>query len=123
MAKDIIPAGFTPSHEPLQHSLMPPSWQGGKVTSTEARALVSKLRRWSGQFNHPEARELSTALEDVERCFTRVWTEIDEALSMFSQASWFRERGRTAEADEAMRVGPSYLHRWQDRGGKIGNVG
>lgn len=45
MAEQIIPYGFNPSHEPLHHSVMPPSWHGGKVTNTEAQALVSKLRR------------------------------------------------------------------------------
>ena len=117
MAEQIIPARFNPSHEPLQHSLMPPSWQGGKVTNTEAQALVSKLRRWSCQFNHPEANELSTALKDVERCFDSVCTEIDEALTRLMLMKSDPER-----ADEHLQIALEYLHRWQDRGGRMGNA-
>lgn len=117
MAKDIIPAGFKATHEHLQHTLMPPSWEGGKVTNTEARELVSKLRRWAGQFQHPEARQLDTALEDLERCFVRVWTEIDETLSRLSLM-----KRDPDSAEEHLRIAMSYLHRWQDRGGRIGNV-
>lgn len=103
--------------EPLHHERMTPTWAGGKVTNTEARELVSKLRRWAGQFHHPEAHTLSAALEDVERCFSCVWTEIDEALS---RIHLMKQDPRNAT--EHLGVALSYLRRWQDRGGRIGNV-
>jgi hypothetical protein len=103
--------------EPLHHERMTPAWAGGKVTDTEARELVTKLRRWAGQFHHSEAQSLQLALDDVERCFVRVWTEIDEALSRVNLA-----KHDPQNAAEHLRIGVSYLHRWQDRGGRVGNV-
>jgi hypothetical protein len=107
----------TRGHEPLHHERMTPAWQGGKVTDTEARELVTKLRRWAGQFQHPEAQTLQLALDDVERCFARVWTEIDEALSRINMG-----KHDPRNAAEHLRIGLGYLHRWQDRGGRVGNI-
>jgi hypothetical protein len=107
----------TSNRQPLRHTDMRPSWEGGKVTDTEARQLVSKLQNWVGQFNHPQARELAADLDDIERCFVRVWTEIDEALTRLMLM-----KADPASADEHLRIALSYLHRWQDRGGRIGNV-
>jgi hypothetical protein len=103
-------------HVPLRHVPLRRSGDGGRITNTEARALVATLRGWAGQFNHEEAQHLQAALEDVDRCFVRVWTEIDEALTRLSLMQ--QDPG---EAAAHLSVAQEYLHRWQDRGGRIGN--
>ena len=121
MAMQIIPEPSEPSVRPLDPIKIGESWRGDKVTNTEAMELVRELRSWAGQFHHPEAQKLSDGLRDVEKLFVRVWTEVDEALGMLS-LSHAVSASDPVRAEEYRRSALSYLHRWQDRGGRIGNV-
>jgi hypothetical protein len=116
-ATSIIPAAPAASHRPLHHEPLTPNWRGGKTTNREAREVVGKLRRWARQFDHPDARNLVSALDDVEMLFVAVWTEIDESLTRLSLM-----KEDPAHAAEHLQVAMKYLHRWQDRGGRIGNI-
>ncbi len=105
----------------LQADRIGETWKGEKVTSTQARNLVADLRAWAAQFHHPEALKLQEALGDLDRLFTTVGTEIDEALCMLSLADAVQARDpeqARVYRDNAM----SYLYRWQDRGGRLGNA-
>lgn len=114
---DGIMAVATLEHEPLRHQRLTPSWQGGKMTNTEARRIVADLRGWARQFNHEDARNLDAALEDIEALFVCVWTEIDESLTRILLAGEDH-----ADREKHIAVALSYLHRWQDRGGRVGNA-
>lgn len=122
MANEIIATDESISPRSLEFTPIQP-WTPPKMTNTEARRIVGELQGWVAQFNHPDARKLGDALDDVERLFVRVWTEIDEALSQLSDADRLESKGRHVEAMKAREVAMGYMHRWQDRGGKIGNVG
>lgn len=121
MAGEIIATGEGANYRGLDFTPIRP-WTPPKMTNTEARRIVGELQSWVAQFNHPDARKLGCALDDVERLFVRVWTEIDEALAQLSLADSLESKGRHADAMEAREAAMSYMHRWQDRGGKIGNV-
>lgn len=109
------------SHEPLGNSCEP----GSKLTDREMRRLIGNLQAWVQQFNHPEALELQSAFEDLERLRVRVWTEIDESLLwLHSMQDCMEREGRLQERDrERLGVVFKYLNRWQDRSGRCGNVG
>ena len=109
------------SHEPLGNSCEP----GSKPTDREMRRLIGNLQAWVQQFNHPEALELQSAFEDLERLRVRVWTEIDESLLwLHSMQARMERESRLQERDrEQLGVVFKYLNRWQDRGGRCGNVG
>ena len=109
------------SHEPLGRSSEP----GSKLTDREMRRLIGNLQAWVRQFNHPEALELQSAFDDLERLRARVWTEIDESLLwLHSLQSRMERESRLQERDrEQLGVVFKYLNRWQDRGGRCGNVG
>ena len=121
MASQIIPERGAPSVRPLQTTRIGETWKGEKVTNTEAMRLVKELRSWAGQFHHPEAEKLDDAIRDVEKLFVCVWTEVDEALGMLTRSHAISATDpETAEKYRSAAL--SYLHRWQDRGGRIGNV-
>lgn len=109
------------SHEPLGN----PGEPGSKLTDREMDRLIGKLRAWVRQFNHPEALELKSAFDDLERLRVRVWTEIDESLHRLHwMESCMAREGRLQEQDrDHLGAVFEYLHRWQDRGGRCGNVG
>lgn len=121
MATEIIPEDRMPTHEPLRFTPIGESWKGEKVTNTEAKQLLRELRTWARQFHHPEAQKLDDALRDVERLFVTVWTEVDEALNMLT-VSRMVSKSDPERAEEYRQAAMKYLHRWQDRGGRIGNV-
>ncbi|MBN9405817.1 MAG: hypothetical protein J0I00_10385 [Burkholderiales bacterium] len=121
MAGEIIPARENAPRKLAFTPIQP--WTPPKMTNTEARRLIGELQCWVEQFNHPDARKLGEALDDVERLFIRVWTEIDEALSQLIHADYLESKGHHAAAIEARKFAMDYMHRWQDRGGKIGNAG
>ena len=108
-------------HEPLGNSLD----VGAKLTDREMNRLIGKLRSWVQQFNHPEAVELKSAFDDLERLRVCVWTEIDESLlRLHSMQARMERESRLQERDrEQLGVVFKYLNRWQDRGGRCGNVG
>lgn len=106
---------------PLQAERIGATWMGDKVTNTEARKLIEELQAWAAQFHHPEALKLQDSLRDLERLFTTVWTEIDEALWMLGLAQTI-EASKPEQAREYRETAMSYLHRWQDRGGRVGNA-
>lgn len=108
-------------HEPLLRSSEP----GSKLTDSEMRRLIGNLQAWVRQFNHPEALELQSAFDDLERLRVRVWTEIDESLHRLHwMESCMAREGRLQEQDrDHLGAVFEYLHRWQDRGGRCGNVG
>ncbi len=108
-------------HAPLGRSSEP----GSKLTNSEMSRLIGNLQAWVRQFNHPEALELQSAFDDLERLRVRVWTEIDESLIWLHSLQWRMEHeGRLQESDrEQLGVVFNYLDRWQDRGGRCGNVG
>lgn len=107
-------------HEPLGNS-----WEGAKMTDRDMSRLIGRLRSWVLQFNHPEALELQGAFDDLDRLRSRVWTEIDESLHwLHSHRSSMEREGRLQERDrERLAVVFKHLNRWQDRGGRCGNVG
>ena len=113
------------SHLAFQHVPLGNSWEGAKMSDREMDRLIGKLRSWIQQFNHPEALELQSAFDDLEKLRLRVWTEIDESLGWLHSLQWRMEReGRLQERDrEQLGVVFKYLNRWQDRGGRCGNVG
>lgn len=109
------------SHAPLGN----PGEPGSKQTDREMDRLIGKLRAWVTQFDHPEALELKSAFDDLERLRVRVWTEIDESLiRLHLMESRMAREGRLQEQDrDHLGAVFQYLHRWQDRGGRCGNVG
>lgn len=114
------------SHLAFQHDPLGNSWEAGvKMTDREMDRLIGKLRAWVQQFNHPEALELKSAFDDLEKLRMRVWTEIDESLfRLHSLHSRMEREGRLQERDrEQLGVAFKLLNRWQDRGGRCGNVG
>ena len=114
MANGIIPTEMT--FKPLTYTRVGESWNGSKVTNTEAKKLVSELRDWAAQFNHPDAVQLGYALQDIEKLFSCVWTEIDESLTQLSVMP------HSDHPEKNLGFALKYLNRWQDRGGRIGNV-
>lgn len=113
-------------HLTFQHApLGNPGEPGSKLTDREMDRLIGKLRAWVQQFNHPEALELKSAFDDLERLRVRVWTEIDESLCrLHLMASRMAREGRLQEQDrDHLGAAFEYLNRWQDRGGRCGNVG
>ena len=108
-------------HEPLLRSSDP----GSKLTDSEMCRLIGNLQAWVRQFNHPEALELKSAFDDLERLRVKVWTEIDESLLwLHSMQARMERESRLQERDrEQLGVVFKYLNRWQDRGGRCGNVG
>ena len=113
-------------HLTFQHApLGNPGEPGSKLTDREMDRLIGKLRAWVQQFNHPEALELKSAFDDLERLRVRVWTEIDESLLwLHSMQARMERESRLQERDrEQLGVVFKYLNRWQDRGGRCGNVG
>ena len=112
-------------HIAFQHDPLGNSWEGAKMTDREMDRLIGKLRAWVQQFNHPEALELQSAFDDLDKLRVRVWTEIDESLGWLHSLQWRMEReDRLQERDrEQLGVVFKYLNRWQDRGGRCGNVG
>ncbi len=111
-------------HIAFQHEPLGELMGGAKMTDREMDRLIGKLRSWVQQFNHPEAMELKSAFDDLEAMRLQVWTEIDESLCWLHclQARMERE-GRLQERDrEQLGVVFKYLNRWQDRGGRCGNV-
>lgn len=116
MASQII-AETNDGPRPLQTTPVGETWMGGRVTNTEAKRLVSELLDWAGQFHHPEAQKLTQGLKDIEKLFSVVATEIDEALTLLN----FAEKGY-GDPSQHRKTAMSYLHRWQDRGGRVGNV-
>ena len=117
MEKDSI--GTTSSGGFQKRYAMPAESLDDRMTSTEARTLVDDLKAWVRQFDHPEALKLESSLNDVKRLFVRVNTEIDEALARLSRI----ENAPPEQAKAHLEVAVSLLHRWQDRGGRIGNAG
>lgn len=109
------------THAPLGN----PGEPGSNLTDREMDRLIGKLRAWVQQFNHPEALELKSAFDDLEQMRLRVWTEIDESLFwLHSLQSRMEREGRLQKRDrEQLGVVFKYLNRWQDRGGRCGNVG
>lgn len=109
------------SHAPLGNSWEP----GSKLTDREMNRLIGKLQAWVRQFDHPEALELKSAFDDLEKLRLRVWTEIDESLFwLHCLQSRMEKDGRLQELDrEQIEIVFGYLNRWQDRGGRCGNVG
>lgn len=105
--------------KPLDFTRVGESWRGDAVTNTQAELLISELREWLVQFSAPEAFALLDAVRDIERLFSKVWTEIDEALVLLRMADRDESLG---DAEKHRAVAMKLLHRWQDRGGRIGNV-
>ena len=143
-ADEVLAAIPAPASEPVKlYNGLPeifikgykPSWQGGKVTDTEAREMVAALKEWASE--HLPDHNLYDIAKSIENAFIGVWTEIDEALlglSMFESSlkkrapdmlvarpneGFISHDGKPMTGFECAKM---YLHRWQDRGGAIGNV-
>jgi len=70
------------------------------------KKIIAELTAW-GRENLPRgevSNSFDEAMQDIERLQVTCWTHIDEALGSFSRGMYM-------------------LHRWQARGGRIGNVG
>ena len=87
-----------------------------QTTNTEARRLVDEVRSWAGQFNAPDAKALVRAMDDMERLLVSAWT----ALCLLHMAN--RDQS-TQSADKRRATAMAYLHKWQDRGSRMGNCG
>lgn len=66
--------------------------------------LIMELKAWADSLPRDIGSPLRAALNDLNNLLVTGWTEVDEALSCINQ-------------------GMNYLHRWQGRNGRIGNVG
>jgi hypothetical protein len=106
-------------------------------TNTQARETVAALRKW--MHDYIPRHSAIDAVDQIESLFVTAWTVNDEslgALMSFQQA--LRERApdtlvaRPGDGGFQFRDGPLLtgldtallmLHRWQDRGGMMGNVG
>lgn len=66
--------------------------------------LIMELKAWADSLPRDIGSPLRAALNDLNNLLVTGWTEVDEALSCITQ-------------------GMNYLHRWQGRNGRIGNVG
>lgn len=93
-------------------TIKPPVWtkpdpEGvkGEVRNIETtRKLVNELKIWANTLPREIGEPLWYALNDLQGLLATGWTEADEALSSINQGMY-------------------YLHRWQGRNGKVGNVG
>lgn len=114
------------SHVSFQHEPLGNSWEAGtKLTDREMSRLIGGLQAWVRQFNHPEAVELKSAFDDLEKLRVRVWTEIDESLQcLHALKRRMEHEGRLQERDrEQLENVFEYLNRWNDQGGQCGNAG
>ena len=114
------------SHIAFQHIPLGNSWGAGtKLNDREMTRLIGNLQAWVRQFDHPEALELKSAFDDLEKLRVRVWTEIDESLiRLHLMESRMAREGRLHEQDrDHLGAIFEYLNRWQDLGGRCGNVG
>lgn len=102
------PVVFTKPH---QHG--EPDGAGLPRTEKAMKAILWQLREW-GHENLPRgevSESFDAAVMEVERLQVTCWTEIDESLMRLKSAQAY-----IGDATEM-------LNRWQDRGGRIGNVG
>ncbi len=92
--------------------IKPPVWtrppashtKGAVLNIKTAEKLITELKGWANTLPRDIGLPLWDALDDLNNLLIRGWTEVDEALLHIS-------------------LGTSYLHRWQGRNGRIGNVG
>lgn len=69
-----------------------------------AQEIAIAIRNWAqSQPSSPASKSLAKAADTLHDLLVTGWTEVDEALSAMSRAT-------------------HYLHRWQGRGGRIGNI-
>lgn len=96
---------------------------GGTVKA--AFSLVDGLREWARTaIEDPEKqRFLIEALSALRDTLMTGWTDVDEALVRLSFAEEALSRKNNGEATTHLAIAQKYLHRWQDRGGRIGNGG
>lgn len=93
-------------------AIKPPVWakpdpEGvkGAVRNIETtKKLIVELKVWTNTLPREIGDPLWDALDDLNNLLIRGWTEVDEALTCINQGMY-------------------YLHRWQGRNGRIGNVG
>ena len=95
-----------------------PSVCEGKRTNNTLQRLLKEVQDWARENDLPE---LMQAMKDGHGLTMTCWTEVDESLSCLNHAVRSIDRGETAEAVVSMKWAMEYLHRWQDRGGAIGN--
>jgi hypothetical protein len=77
---------------------------GAPLTVKTLEKIIGELKDWArNNLPRPAKDELLDALNDISSLVVAGWTEVDEALASMSHA---------------MRC----LNRWQDRGGRIGNI-
>ncbi|MDR0274138.1 MAG: Bro-N domain-containing protein [Burkholderiaceae bacterium] len=77
--------------------------RGGR-TIEMCKEIVGAIGCWAGELPDPQARgDLQDATKVLHELLVTGWTEVDEALS-------------------AIKQGVHFLHRWQGRSGRVGNV-
>jgi len=92
-------------------AIKPPVWTKpdpagvkGAVRNIETtKKLIAELKVWTNTLPREIGDPLWDALNDLNSLLIRGWTEVDEALTCINQGMY-------------------YLHRWQGRNGRIGNV-
>lgn len=92
--------------------IQPPVWtkpdpEGvkGAVRNIETtKKLIVELKVWTSTLPREIGDPLWNALDELNNLLLRDWAEVDEALTCINQGMY-------------------YLHRWQGRNGRIGNVG
>lgn len=83
------------------------------------KSLINEVGQWA---RTNSLSELNGVMRDVYGLTVTCWTEVDEGLQQLSQAVRQIEHGETVDALDSIRRAMRYLHRWQDRGGAIGNA-
>ncbi|EXU80409.1 hypothetical protein AX13_17090 [Comamonas aquatica DA1877] len=102
-----------PAFAPLQTTPIGPSTDPHhQLTDREARRLVNEVRTWARQFDAPDAKALVSAMNDMERLLSWVWTEIDESVLRLNLSATASTPER---ADSLRREAIGYLCRWNNR--------
>ncbi|MDR2214611.1 MAG: hypothetical protein LBE59_02080 [Nevskiaceae bacterium] len=97
-----VPAPGSPTFERL---IVPDDVPRNKRTIDVAQNLAIEIRNWAETLPDEQAKsDLRHAAQLLYDVLVTGWTQVDEALMK-------------------MNIGMSYLHEWQGRGGRIGNVG
>lgn len=86
-------ASTHPTHTPnartfahrLHHKPIGQSWSDGhRFNSAQARYIVDNLATWATQLEHPDASQLTAALDDLEKLLIHAWTTCNEATFALS---------------------------------------
>ena len=93
-------------------------------TIDDARRIVAGLRHLVQEGLPKEQTEMiGRALDALDETLVRGWTEVDESLVRLIHASRMARRRGDDELEDHISTAVGFLHRWQGRNGRVGNVG